>query len=266
MELLLAVILGVVQGVFEWLPVSSEAVISIILTQLGNTGVVKSVNTAVWLHTGTMFAALLYFRKEFLNLIRKFFSSIRKKSFDRGSEDGKLLEFVFVATLVTGIIGGPLYFLGLKSAANSPELFSGLMGVALLLTGLLRFYSGGSSRQKGSTNWKDSIFAGILQGFSIIPGVSRSGSTVFGLLYRDFDPQTAFRLSFLLSVPAILAANIVLNLFEGFTITIPLIVSSAVSFIVGYASIDLVLRIADRTEVAYLCFVLAALSFVPLVL
>lgn len=267
MSLAEAVVLGVIQGVFEWLPVSSEAVISIVMTRFFGSGAAASLNSAIWLHTGTMVAALIYFRHDFLELAEFFFKRLSSREFERtGSELENTFLFIVVATMATSVVGGALYLGALKVFSGRPDLFAALTGVALLVTGVLRFYQSGEGRLSGSVDLIDSVFVGVLQGLAVIPGVSRSGSTVFGLLYQDFSAEDAFRLSFLLSVPAVLTANIGLNVFSGFTVGMEMILASAVAFVVGYLTIDYVLEIADRTEVSYICFILAGISFLPLIL
>lgn len=267
MSLAEAVILGVIQGIFEWLPVSSEAVVSIVMTQLFGSGVTESLNSAIWLHTGTMLAALIYFREDFLELIDFSFDRLLERDFKmKGSEIENIFIFIVAATFVTSVIGGVLYLGALEFVSARPDLFAAITGLALLATGLLRFYQTGESRVSKDINLIDSAFVGVLQGLAVIPGISRSGSTVFGLFYRDFSAEDAFRLSFLLSVPAVFIANIGINIFSSFAVSVEMLLASVVAFVVGYFTIDVVLEVAERAEVAYICFGLAALSFLPLIL
>lgn len=268
MEILHAVMLGVIQGVFEWLPVSSEAVISLVMTQFLGVEPIKSVNAAIFLHIGTMLAALLYFREDFIEVVEDLPSYFQdfKQNPNGKLRETNLINFLGFSTLITGLVGGSIYVFGRKAIPESPEVFSGLVGGALLLTGLMKLKASGSSRSYIDAGFSDSILVGFLQGLAVIPGISRSGSTVFGLFYRDFSSEDAFRLSFLMSVPAVVAAQVGLNLFSGFQATSGLLVASLTAAIVGYVSIGAVLEIAEKVEVAYLCFFLAALSFVPLLL
>lgn len=267
MSLTEAVVLGVIQGVFEWLPVSSEAVISIIMTQLFGSGVTESLNSAIWLHTGTMLAALIYFRQDFWELIDFSFDRVLEKDFEKkGSAIENVFVFIVVATFMTSFVGGVLYLGVLEFVSARPDLFAAITGLALLATGLLRFYQTDKGRVSKDVDLIDSTFVGVLQGLAVIPGISRSGSTVFGLLYQDFSAEDAFKLSFLLSVPAIFIANIGINIFSTFSVGIDMLVAAVVAFIVGYVTIDIVLEIAERAEVAYICFGLAAFSFLPLVI
>ncbi|MFB6100688.1 MAG: undecaprenyl-diphosphate phosphatase [Candidatus Nanohalobium sp.] len=269
MNIVEAVIIGIVQGVAEWLPVSSEAVITLILTALGSEPG-QALNASIFLHTGTMVAAFIYFRKEYFEIIRYVLEKLRapRKTLENPEKileerNGKLAVFLAVSTVLTGLVGGAIYFLGLKTAVENPTIFYILMSAALFLTGLLRLYSRSESREYSSVNLKDSIFVGFLQGFSIIPGVSRSGTTAFGFLFRDFDARDAFHLSFLMSVPAVAAGSIGLELFTEFSFQPMYLVSAAVAGVVGYLTIDAVLEIADRAEIAWVCFGLGLLALVP---
>lgn len=267
MDFMQAIILGVVQGIAEWLPVSSEAVITIVMTQIYGSGVTESVNTAIWLHTGTMVAALLYFRDRFTTLLRYAFDRATTGTAPaQETATGRLFLFVIFATGVTTAVGGVLYFAGIETIASYPDLFAGMMAAALFLTGLLRRYTTDAERTVGTVDHTDSALVGVLQGLAVIPGISRSGSTVFGLLYRDFAAEDAFILSFLLSVPAVFIANIGINLFTGFALSPPLLVAALAAFLVGYAAIDAVLSIADRAGIAYICFALAAVSLIPVII
>lgn len=222
MDIIQIILLGTIQGVFEWLPVSSEGFVTLTMTQLFGENALKSVNIAIWLHLGTMFSALLYFRRDVKKILLglpNYFRSFGNES----SESSGVISFLIIVTLLTSIIGGFLYIFGIKELATRPKIFTGLMGTALLLTGFIRFYSSSETRTKKDVNWKDSVFVGILQSFSIIPGVSRSGSTVFGLFYRRFNGKDAFKLSFLLSIPAVLIANVGIELFSGFSFSIGLL-------------------------------------------
>ncbi|MFB6292573.1 MAG: undecaprenyl-diphosphate phosphatase [Candidatus Nanohaloarchaea archaeon] len=262
MEPLTAVVLGALQGVFEWLPVSSEAVISLFMTQVLGSQTVESVNTAIYLHSGTMLAALAYFRDDFFQVLKDVprcaeeFVETREVPWSYS-----LLNFLFFSTLVSGAVGGGIYFFGIERLPSDPALFALLVGFALLATGVFKLIGAESDRLAEEAGMRDSVFVGLLQGLAIVPGISRSGSTVFGLFYRDFSSEDAFRLSFLMSVPAIFLAQIGINLFSGFSLTPGLLLATGVAFVVGYVSIDAILGIAERVEVAYLCFAFAALSF-----
>lgn len=273
MNILEAVIVGIVQGVTEWLPVSSEAVITLILTQVLGTDPGQALNASIFLHTGTMIAAFVYFREEYFEIIEYCFNKLRSPEEvleNPGSlmeeKKGRLTLFLAFSTAVTGLIGGLIYFTGIKAAVQNPQIFYILMSAALFITGFLRLYRNSNSREYSTVNLKDTLFVGFLQGFSIIPGVSRSGTTAFGFLFRDFDAKSAFHLSFLMSVPAVAAGSIGLELFTEFSFQSMYLVSAAIAGLVGYLTIDAVLEVADRAEIAWICFGLGALALIPVLL
>lgn len=266
MNAVAAVLVGVVQGVFEWLPVSSEAVITLILTQVLNTDPGPAVNASIFLHLGTMFSALIYFRDEYLEILRDLANNLKSPDEIMETESGRLTAFLIVSTFITSVIGGTIYIAGVETAVKNPTFFYLLISAALLLTGIMRLYQKDTSRDLTSVNIQDSAITGLLQSFSIIPGISRSGITSFGFLYREFDARSAFHLSFLMSVPAILIGNIGVQLFSSFQYHNMYILSTAVAGIVGYLTIDGVLKVADRAEIAYICFGLAVIAALPAVI
>ncbi|MFB6245380.1 MAG: undecaprenyl-diphosphate phosphatase [Candidatus Nanohaloarchaea archaeon] len=263
MDLFTAIAAGVIQGMVEWLPLSSEAVLSLFFTTVAGKGTSEAFGASVFVHTGTMVSALFYFREEYAGMLKEALSGdgIRGKLREAGSEP--VLRFLIVSTVLTGLSGGLIYFSGLRAALESPKVFYLLMSAALALTGALRFYAGNSDRKEDSVTDSDSLLAGILQGTAIVPGISRSGSTSFILLYRGFEPDSAFRLSFLMSVPAVLAGSIGLEVFTGVSFRPMYLVSAATAALVGYLSIDLFLSVAERTGIAWICFFLSFLALVP---
>jgi undecaprenyl-diphosphatase len=270
MNVLEAVIVGIVQGVAEWLPVSSEAVITLILTQGLGTDPAQALNASIFLHTGTMIAAFIYFRREYIEILRYVFNqAAQPRKIMHGpetllrDEKGPLTAFLIISTAITGVIGASIYFTGLKAAVQNPTVFYILMSAALFLTGVLRLYQNAETRSYSSVTLKDSVFVGFLQGFSIIPGVSRSGSTAFGFLFRDFDARSAFHLSFLMSVPAVAAGSIGLELFTEFSFQPMYLIASTVAGVVGYLTIDAVLEVADRAEISWICFALGIFALLP---
>lgn len=262
MELLEAVVLGVVQGVLEWIPVSSEAAISLAMTQLLGAPTGESINAAVFLHIGTMFSALVYFREDYYDILRRSASSLLEARFPAGQPE----RFVIITTAVTGAAGAVAYLLLMELVPERPALFAMLTGVALVATGLIQMRSGGGSRTQGEADSLDALLTGLLQSAAVVPGVSRSGSTVFGLLARDFGSRDAFRLSFLVSVPAVLAAQVGIGALSGFSAGDTLFLAAGISFVVGLASIEAVLKAAEKLPVHLLCFALAALAFLSALL
>ena len=238
-------VLAVIQGLTEWLPVSSSGHLVITQKVLGlNLPLIYS----VMLHVGTLIVVLTVFRKDILDIIK----ALVKRDFE--TEEGKLALFIAVGSVPIAIIGFVFYDF-FKS------LFSNLLavGLALLITGWVLFFS-----EKRIGNRKmgilDSLLIGLAQGVTIIPGISRSGVTVATGLLRRVDKAIAFKYSFLLSVPAVLGAT-VMESRELVVINVnmvPLFLGAIISMIVGYVSLKLLQKIVMNEKIhlfAYYCWI-----------
>ncbi len=247
------IVLGIVQGIAEWLPISSEGTIILIKANLfgSEENLQTMVKKALFLHLGTFFAALIYFRKDVLKLSKALF-----KYKTQSLENKKLISFLVVSTLISGVFG-----LTLLKIVNHITNFSDhtgkvitlLVGVLLLGTGFLEIQTsrkqkkGGSQKHLSDLTILDGIILGIVQGFAALPGFSRSGLTVSALLLRRFDKFYALKLSFLMSLPIVLGGNIILNLTELHFSFLSL-VGLIFSFIFGLATIHLLLKMAQRID------------------
>ena len=258
LELAIAILIGVLQGIFEWLPISSEGNISIILTALGRTPA-HAIQYSLFLHLGTAIAATAYFRGQIHDLIADI-PMLRTRSYDTSD-----LVFLIVATLISGVTGVVAYKFLIEAVS---ELDGGLLivliGVLLVATGVFQQRSSSRSQQTTrSTTYLDALLVGVGQGAAILPGVSRSGTTVGILLLRGYGGQTAFRLSFLLSIPAAIGAGLLGYLDSGgFPSVVPLHAGSALlaSALAGYLSIGLLMRFARRVSFGVICIVLGGLA------
>jgi len=238
------VILAVVQGLTEWLPVSSSG--HLVITQK-ILGVNPPLIFDVMLHVGTLMVVLTVFRKDILEIIKAF---VRR---DFETEEGKLALFIIVGSVPIAIIGFVFYDF-LKS------LFSNLLavGIALLITGCVLFFS-----EKRIGNRKigilDSLLIGLAQGITIIPGISRSGVTLATGLLRRVDKAIVFKYSFLLSVPTVIGATVMESkeLAVANVNMTPLFLGAIISMIVGYASLKLLQKIVMNEKFhlfAYYCW------------
>jgi len=237
-------ILAVIQGLTEWLPVSSSGHLVITQKVLGlNLPLIYS----VMLHVGTLIVVLTVFRKDILDIIK----ALVKRDFE--TEEGKLALFIAVGSVPIAIVGFVFYDF-------FESLFSNLLavGLALLITGWVLFFS-----EKRIGNRKmgilDSLLIGLAQGVTIIPGISRSGVTVATGLLRRVDKAIAFKYSFLLSVPAVLGATVMESreLVVGNVDMVPLFLGTIISMIVGYVSLKLLQKIVMREKFhlfAYYCW------------
>ena len=239
----IAVLLGAVQGVTEWLPISSEGAVAVAYSLLRDTSLSEAVAYALWLHLGTAFSALAAFRGQVLCLIKEATSSPLAPS--------PLLRFLVAATLISAAIAAPLLLLLDELSERTGASAMVVVGVLLLFTGAvqLRGRSNGA-RELTEVSLKDALLCGIFQGVSVLPGLSRSGLTVTVLLARRLNRQESLTLSYLLSIPAGLGAALFAYSRDNALMEMEGIVASVVAFLVGLFSIRVLLRLAERINLA----------------
>ena len=234
MAILQAVILGLAQGLGEFLPISSSAHLVRSPWFLGWTDPGLAFDVA--LHLGTLVAVVIYFWKDWLRLIVMGFSDVR-------SVEGRLFWYLVVAS-VPGAIGGYLLEKKAETVFRSPIL----IGVMLILMGILLYWADRKSAKKIEMNqitFGTSLLIGISQVLAIIPGVSRSGVTMTTGLLMGITRAGAARFSFLLSTPIIFGAAMVKLpgvISNPSGITPNFVISTMVSFIAGIVSIGFLLR------------------------
>lgn len=179
------VLLGALQGIFEWIPISSQGLITIFSSFIVTD--INSIDFSLFLHLGTMFAVLIFFRKDWINLILL--------------RDKELLRFFIIASIVSLSLGFVVYKTIGDIAIGSGLLF--LIGFGLLLTS---WFQKKDIRLNMNKDF-NSVLVGLLQGISVIPGVSRSGSTIFGLSLKENDPSEILKKSYIISLPAVAAST-----------------------------------------------------------
>ncbi len=273
MKLWFAVFLGLVQGITEFLPVSSSGHLAIFQNVFGMTNIEKNhMLFDVLLHMGTLVSVCIVYRKDIADIIRALAGLFRKTDRQSGEKAksrpaARLIVLLIVATL-------PL-FAAVLLKSYVEKLFENtiFVGMALIVTGLLLFASDRATRgQKNEKNatMTNALFVGIMQAFAIVPGLSRSGSTITAGLFQGFDREFAVKFSFLMSIPAILGAN-VLSLFDAFsegvnTSLLPIYLAGvAAAAISGYFAIKLVRYIAKKDRFggfAYYCWAVGILTIV----
>ncbi len=253
------IILGAIQGVFEWLPVSSEGIIVLIEKNFFNNeaGLETIIRYALFLHLGTFLAALIYFYKDVLNLIKALFNF---KS--AHSEIKEVLKFLIISSLISGFFGFILIkiFAGMEEQLQlSARMITLIIGLLLLITGGLQIKAKRlKSREVKKIENKDSILLGFVQALAVLPGLSRSGLTVSALLLRKFESASALKLSFLMSLPMVLGGNIILN-FGSMNFSFNSLLGLFFSFIFGLLTISLLLKIAKKVDFGYFVFIFGAL-------
>lgn len=206
------ILLGIVQGLTEFFPVSSSGHLVILQNILGISENVVFLDTA--LHLGTLCALLLFFAKDILILVSKFITALydiffRGKLFYIWRYDDKvrLCVYIIVATLITGFIAlrGKAFFESRFESVNTVLVGLFIMSFILFMT---RKCDAGQRYLRHITI-RDALFLGLAQSIAIIPGISRSGITISLLLFMNMDKESSFKFSFLASMPAILGAFLI---------------------------------------------------------
>ncbi|MGB9674727.1 MAG: undecaprenyl-diphosphate phosphatase, partial [Nanopusillaceae archaeon] len=189
------IILGLIQGVTEWLPISSKTQILLASVMLFNLSLSAAYVFGLFMEIGTILSALIYFRDDIIKLLK--------------GKEKETLKFILISTIFTGIVGVALYYISkhfLETTYN-PGLPMFILGIILILNGFYIMYSKSKSKIKDKEmNIKDSIIIGLTQGISALPGISRSGITVSTMLLLGYRPEYAFRYSYLLYIPAAIGA------------------------------------------------------------
>ena len=243
MSTLEAIVLGIVQGLTEFLPISSTGHLRIVPAFLGweDPGAAFTAVTQL----GTMLAVLLYFREDLLRIARAWLGSLN----DRGKRrelDARLGWYIVLGTVPIGIFG-VLFKDQIETSAR--DLY--VIGVTLIVLGLVLAAAervGKRERQIEELRTKDGFWIGLAQAAALIPGVSRSGATITAGLFLGLDRAAAARFSFLLSVPAVVLAGLfelssIIEGEEGEHVGAgALVIATVLAFVSGYASIAFLLR------------------------
>ncbi|MFH0702619.1 MAG: undecaprenyl-diphosphate phosphatase [bacterium] len=211
MDINQAVITGIVQGLTEFLPVSSSGhlvLTSSIYKFLTGTPLSSGGNEEVFfdimLHIGTLFAVLIYFREDLKNLTKIFFKSLKEGTI-KNNYEAQIPIYLLIGTISTIAVAYPFRHF-FESLVYKPAI----VGIILIITGTLlystEFLSAKITNKVKNITWKKSLIIGLAQGLAVAPGLSRSGSTIAAGLAIGLDRVTSARYSFLLSIPIIILA------------------------------------------------------------
>ena len=266
MTIIQAIILGIIQGLTEFLPISSSAHLVIVPYLLGWTFPEDQVFVFdVLVQVGTLLAVIVHFWPDLIRILKAWVQGIlRKEPFE--GEESRLGWFLILSTIPAGILG-----LMLKDAVEA--VFKNPVGTAglLLVTALFLIVGekiGKKDRGLQSLSWKDALWIGIWQAISIFPGISRSGSTITGGLTRNLDRKSSTRYAFLMAVPIMLAVGVlgVMDLLEmpALASFLPVLLGGFVaSAVIGYLSIRWLLKFVAKNSLlpfAIYCFILGSLT------
>jgi undecaprenyl-diphosphatase len=238
------IILGIVQGITEFFPVSSSAHLVILQKVFGITG--EELALSIILHLGTVLALVVFFFKDIMEALRNM----------------ALLLLIIIATIITGIIGvtGKDFFEHLFTSTKA-------VAIALIFTGIILILSKKfSSGKRDILDIKDASLLGLAQGVAIIPGISRSGVTICTLLFSGIDREASFKFSFLAAIPAIIGATLLeakkINFaFQGEPKNFILgFIFSFFSGILALRALKIILRKAKLHYFGYYCILIAIIT------
>ena len=274
MDLIQSILMGVVQGLSEFLPISSSA--HLVFTSnfykvFKGIEIVQESNQEVFLdimlHLGTLIAVLIFFRKEIWAIIKALYFGFKNK--DYSSKDCKTGIYIMLGTVITVLIAFPL-----NEVAEFLVFKPAIVGGLLMFTGCLLLFSewwGKRVNEKKEINLKSSILIAIAQGLAALPGFSRSGLTIATGLLSGHERKTAAEYSFLLSIPIILGASMVYPLIKlDFAEVVTynwtaIIVGTIVSGVVGYLCIKYFLKFVGRFSLGifgYYCLIMGIITAV----
>ena len=268
MNFIQAILMGIVQGLSEFLPISSSA--HLVFTSnfykvMKNIPIVQSSNEEVFfdimVHLGTLIAILIFFRKDVAKILKAMWHALKTK--DWSDKEAKLGLFIVAGTVITVALALPI-----NEIAEKLVYKPAIVGILLFITGFTLLYSEYKSKKietkTDSVDLKTSILIGLAQGLAALPGFSRSGWTIATGLFCGLDRVTAARYSFLLSIPIILGASMVYPLVKidvaeaiNYNWT-AILVGTIVSGITGYLCIKYFMKFISKFSLAifgYYCII-----------
>jgi len=263
MSFLEAVILGIVQGIAEFLPISSSGHLALTQLLLG-TPEDQIFFLSVMLHIGTIFSVLLVYWTDLYNITLEFlkmcWDGIRGKGLGLDNVYRKLGLLIIVGSIPTALMG-----IFLKDIFSEVYTSQRVIGLALIATGTLLWTSERTQKFKANKKslkemtWFNAVIVGIFQGLAITPGISRAGATISGALFQGINRETATRYSFLLSFPVIVGASLMEALDAMTTgtgdVTLPmLLVGIFTSFVAGVFAIRTLIRMISKGKLYYFSY------------
>ena len=271
MHTLQAVITGAIQGLSEFLPISSSAhiVFSNELYELiTKTNVLQEVSQEeiffnIMVHLATLFAVVIYFFKDLKKIFKDYLFSIKDKNFK--DDNFKLVNYIMLTTVITGVIG-LLIKDKVEQLISDPQTICFL----LLTTGLILLFSEKFYKGDKKLSLKTAIFVAIAQGLAVFPGFSRSGLTISCAIFNGMNRVEAARFSFLMSIPVIFLASLIYPLFELDFASIAtfnhkaIILGFLTSFVVGYLCIKYFMKLLGQLSLrifGYYCLIVGCVMF-----
>lgn len=248
MNIFQASVLGIVQGLTEFLPVSSSAHLRVVPALLGwdDPGAAFTAVTQI----GTEAAVLIYFRHDLIRMARAWWTSLRERTFLRSTDpDARLAWYVALGTVPIGVLG--LLLEDLIESSFRDLRVTATMLIVIGLGLLVAERMGNARKQTEDMTLRDAITLGFAQALALIPGVSRSGATISGGLLLGYDRVAATRFAFLLAIPAVVLSGL-FKLPDAFGGDGPgwgaTLSATALAFVTGYAAIAWLLRYISKNS------------------
>ena len=236
-----AALLGLIQGLTEPLPVSSQGVVTVVNAWLFDATLTDSVSFSLWLHMGTTLSVVVAFRRDV--------AAVFRDTLSRPTRPTATVKFLVIATVVSAPLG--LFALAglFEFSDRIGTAAMAAVGIMMLVTGtLLLGRRSGGTRTREDVTWLDAVATGAAQGFAALPGLSRSGLTVSTLLWRRVDRSETLALSFLLSVPASLGAGIYGALKTNAYASPEALAALVTAAAVGFVAIRVLIKLAERVN------------------
>ena len=238
-EILKYVFLGALQGFTEPIPVSSSGHIFII-KQIIDTGLLNDLNFEIVVNFGSLIAIMYFYKNDLIKLLKNFFNYLLNKDKNKNvKNDFKYCLLIVLGSVPIGIVGF-LFKDQIEDVLNNINI----VGIAFLVTALFLFLVKNikGTKEDKDINWKDALFVGLIQVIAVIPGISRSGSTLIAALFRDLKRDSALRYSFMLYIPIsfgtiILGIKDILGMPNLSEIILPYFIGFLVSGIVTFFTI-----------------------------
>ncbi|MCI0472848.1 MAG: undecaprenyl-diphosphate phosphatase [Ignavibacteria bacterium] len=257
MEVLIILILGIVQGLTEFLPVSSSGHL-VLLEHVFQFSPAQALSYTAFLHLGTTLALLYFFKKRIFSINNNLFYY---NGHELQKQDVKLVLMIIIATIPAGLVG-------LFAQTQIEQIFAKPLysAVFLLVTGLILFFTRFSKEKNIKLNYSSALLIGIAQAVAILPGISRSGTTISIALLLGLSRETSFEFSFLLSVPAIIGANILLFKNMSFNMSaFNMLLSIIVPFLFGLLALYLLKKLVINKKFfyfAYYCWIIGIIAII----
>ena len=263
MNIFYALLLGIIEGLTEFIPVSSTAHMLIVQKILNIPSSNAMFAFLILVQIGPLVALLVYFWKDYWALIKAFFAQ------PFSTQENKMAWYIIIAT-IPALLAGVLLKNTVESLFQNPLMEAAIRMSAAAILLFLAEYFGKRLRKLNSMTWLDALVVGLFQILAVFPGSSRSGSAITGGMLRNFDRPSATRFAFLMSAPVMLAAGAykslsVLKLHILHTIFVPLAVGFIVAAILGWLSIRWLINFVSRNSLYWFagyCAIVAVLCVI----